>query len=159
MFSQVCVCSTFGGGGGQYPVSGPGGYPVSGLGGGSRSQVQGGTQSQVWGGSRSQVWGGTQSQVWGVPCFRSRRVPHLRSGGLPVVLPPGIARTCYGHAAGGMPLAFTQEDFLVAFDIKILKSQNSAHETHSLLKNVFLLLTFSGSFLVLHLLTSWQSPC
>ena len=28
--------------------------------------------------------------------------------------PPGIARNCYGHAAGGMPLAFTQEDFLVA---------------------------------------------
>ena len=27
--------------------------------------------------------------------------------------PPGIARNCYGHAAGGMPLAFTQEDFLV----------------------------------------------
>ena len=29
--------------------------------------------------------------------------------------PPGIARNCYGHAAGGMPLAFTQEDFLVSF--------------------------------------------
>ena len=27
--------------------------------------------------------------------------------------PPGIAKTCYGYAAGGMPLAFTQEDFLV----------------------------------------------
>ena len=27
--------------------------------------------------------------------------------------PPGIARNCYGNAAGGMPLAFTQEDFLV----------------------------------------------
>ena len=27
--------------------------------------------------------------------------------------PPGIASTCYGYAAGGMPLAFTQEDFLV----------------------------------------------
>ena len=25
----------------------------------------------------------------------------------------GIARTCYGYAAGGMPLVFTQEDFLV----------------------------------------------
>ena len=30
--------------------------------------------------------------------------------------PPGIARNCYGHAAGGMPLAFTQEDFLVLSD-------------------------------------------
>ena len=27
--------------------------------------------------------------------------------------PPGIVRTCYGYAVGGMPLAFTQEDFLV----------------------------------------------
>ena len=27
--------------------------------------------------------------------------------------PSGIARNCYGYAAGGMPLAFTQEDFLV----------------------------------------------
>ena len=27
--------------------------------------------------------------------------------------PPGIARTCYGYAAGGMPPAFTQEDCLV----------------------------------------------
>ena len=27
--------------------------------------------------------------------------------------PPAIARNCYGYAAGGMPLAFTQEDFLV----------------------------------------------
>ena len=27
--------------------------------------------------------------------------------------PPGIARNCYGYVAGGMPLAFTQEDFLV----------------------------------------------
>ena len=27
--------------------------------------------------------------------------------------PPEIARTCYGYAAGGMPLAFTQKDFLV----------------------------------------------
>ena len=27
--------------------------------------------------------------------------------------PSRIARNCYGYAAGGMPLAFTQEDFLV----------------------------------------------
>ena len=27
--------------------------------------------------------------------------------------PPEISRNCYGYAAGGMPLAFTQEDFLV----------------------------------------------
>ena len=28
--------------------------------------------------------------------------------------PKKIARNCYGYAAGGMPLAFTQEDFLVS---------------------------------------------
>ena len=27
--------------------------------------------------------------------------------------PPGIARTCFGYVVGGMPFAFTQEDFLV----------------------------------------------
>ena len=31
--------------------------------------------------------------------------------------PSAIARNCYGYAAGGMPLAFTQEDFLVTFCI------------------------------------------
>ena len=31
---------------------------------------------------------------------------------------PRIARTCYGYAAGGMPLAFTQEDFLVCSNIE-----------------------------------------
>ena len=34
--------------------------------------------------------------------------------------PTGIARTCYGYAAGGMPLAFTQEDFLVNAKNKML---------------------------------------
>ena len=31
----------------------------------------------------------------------------------PPLPPPAIARSCYVYAAGGMPLAFTQEDFLV----------------------------------------------
>ena len=34
-------------------------------------------------------------------------------GGYPRYPPPGIASTCYGYAVGGVPLAFTQEDFLV----------------------------------------------
>ena len=34
-------------------------------------------------------------------------------------LPPRIARNCYGHAAGGMPLAFTQEDFLVVLNFTL----------------------------------------
>ena len=51
-------------------------------------------------------------QIWLDTCsgwekkFLSRDPP-------PSPPPPGIARTCYGYAAGGMPLAFTQEDFLV----------------------------------------------
>ena len=35
-------------------------------------------------------------------------------------IPPGIARNFYGHAAGGMPLAFTQEDFLVSYNYPII---------------------------------------
>ena len=77
----------------------------------------------------------------GVPGLRfsGGEVPGLRfSGGIPVSIkgkifgtrfglihvqtgeknfllndPPRIAKNCYGYAAGGMPLVFTQEDFLV----------------------------------------------
>ena len=31
--------------------------------------------------------------------------------------PPGIATNCYGYAVGGVPLAFTQEDFLVLREV------------------------------------------
>ena len=34
--------------------------------------------------------------------------------------PPRIARNCYGYTAGGMPLAFMQEDFLVARNFNFL---------------------------------------
>ena len=34
--------------------------------------------------------------------------------------PPRIPRICYGYAAGGMPLAFTQEDFLVSINLNIV---------------------------------------
>ena len=115
MFSQVCVCSTFGGGVG-YPISGldGGGYPISGLDGGGVPHP------------RSGWWGGTPSQVWMVE--GGHPIPGLDGGGYPV--PPrsgwweypipgldgtgvstSIASTCY--IAGGMPLAFMQEDFLV----------------------------------------------
>ena len=73
MFSQVCVCSTFGGGG---------------------------TPTQVW------MGGVPQGTPW--PCLDGG------DGGYtppPPIRQSSIASTCY--AAGGMPLAFTQEDFLV----------------------------------------------
>ena len=82
---------------------------------------------QVWmvGGTPSQVWmvGGTPSQVWmvGVPYPRSGwwRVPRVTppdqvwivGGTPPPIRQSSIASTCY--AAGGVPLAFTQVDFLV----------------------------------------------
>ena len=86
------------GGGIPHPGSGWGvPHPRSGRGGGC-------TPSQVWtGGTPSQVWMGgylgypPQPGLDGVPS-----PPHRQSS---------IASTCY--AAGGMPLAFTQEDFLV----------------------------------------------
>ena len=84
---------------------------------------------------------GTPCQVWGVPPGTWDRVPPPNLGrgtppkpgmGYPPDLgwgnPPGpgtgyppsnIASTCYGYAAGGMPLAFTQEDFLV-FDLSLV---------------------------------------
>ena len=70
----------------RYPIPGPGG------GGVPYPADQGGTPSQVWA-------GGTPSQV-------QVGVPHP-----PVRRQSSIASTCY--VADGMPLAFTQEDFLV----------------------------------------------
>ena len=48
-------------------------------------------------------------QIWLDTCSDRKKIFSQRDP-----LPPGIARTCYGYAAGGMPLAFTQEDFLVS---------------------------------------------
>ena len=42
--------------------------------------------------------------------------------------PPGIARNCYGYAAGGMPLAFTQEDFLVVYNCQSSVGKRLHHE-------------------------------
>ena len=106
MFSQVCVCSTFWGGV-PHLRSRWDGVPHLRSRGGTPSQVQGGTPSQVWGGTPSQVRGGTPSQ------FRGSTPSQVRGGNLGSP-PPGIASTCYGYAAGGMPLAFMQEDFLVS---------------------------------------------
>ena len=87
------VCPHLRGMGGGYPISGlgGGGYPISGLGRGYPIPGPGG----------------------GGPHPRSGGVPHPMSGGGTLGTPPRIASTCYSYAAGGMPLAFTQEDFLV----------------------------------------------
>ena len=127
--------------GGGDPILLTGGYPIPGLDGGGAPWYQipgleGGTQFQVQtGGTPSQVqMGGIPSYSWGYPHLRSgwgggthpadRGYPHPRSVWMGVppsrldgVPPPpvrrqiSIASTCY--AAGGVPLVFTQEDFLV----------------------------------------------
>ena len=103
-----------------------GGYPIPGLG-------WGGYPVQVWivGGYPGQVWmveGYPSSQVWMVGGYP---IPGLDGGGYPGTPPPSrpgwgtpppsrlagvpptsIASTCY--MVGRMPLAFTQEDLLVA---------------------------------------------
>ena len=125
---------------GGYPISGSqvwggGGYPIPGLAGGGvlhpRSGLEG-TLSQVWIGwiPPPKTWDGVP------PCTLDRVPPQDLGQGTPTPspemgylpwtwdgVPPldkgwgtpprqiSIASTCY--AAGGMPLAFTQEDFLV----------------------------------------------
>ena len=116
---------------GRYPISG-GGYPIP----VGRVPGEPPTRSGWWGypgtpQTRSGWWGG---HTWGTPSTRSgwgTPQPGLDGGGiLGVPSPPGpgldgdggtpdqvwirqssIASTCY--AVGGVPLAFTQEDFLV----------------------------------------------
>ena len=61
--------------------------------------------------SLSTLWGG--GVQGGYPVSGPGGYP-ISGGGVPAVAPPpGIASTCYYYAAGGMPVAFTQEDFLV----------------------------------------------
>ena len=98
-----------------------GGVPQSGLGKGGVLQSglgRGGTPSQVWvGGYPISGLGRGVPHLWGgTPCpgvLHPRGVPHVRGGTLspPPITQSSIASTCY--AAGGVPLAFTQEDFLL----------------------------------------------
>ena len=95
ILGNVCLF-TIGWGGGTPNSDLGGGYPFPGLGGG-------GTPSQVWTGGGYPIsgldgGGGGVSQ------------PGLDDG-VPCPPPTCIASTCY--AASGMPLAFTQEDFII----------------------------------------------
>ena len=93
VFTGVCLLTSRWGGG----------YLVSDFRGG-------GTWSQIFGGGVPGLrfsGGGTWSQIFG-------GVPGLRfSGGVPGLRLLGGVYPVYGYTAGGMPLAFTQEDFLV----------------------------------------------
>ena len=99
MFS---VCSYWGGGvspaGGGVRSSWPGGGGVSQLGGSGPAGQGGGSGPASWGGVRSNWPGGVRSSQQGGGVRSSQR-----GGGVSILRP----------LAGGMPLAFTQEDFLV----------------------------------------------
>ena len=102
-FHRLCVCSTFGGG-----------YPVPSLGRGvpQPRSGRGGTPSQV----SPEGDKGPPVLEWGYPPGSGMGYPPPDLGwGTPQtwdrVPSPSIGSTCY--AVGGMPLAFTQEDFLV----------------------------------------------
>ena len=135
---NVFTLSTISGWGGPHPADWGGGVPLPRSGqGGTPSSCWGVPHSQVWTGvPPSQVWMGVPIQLTGgggtpFPGLDGW-VPHLGRGtptrvppqqGLtptrgnptpPGVPPPyrsSIACTCF--AAGGVPLAFTQEDLLV----------------------------------------------
>ena len=99
---------------GGTPSSWPGGYPIQLAGGGYPIQVAGGVPRPAGQGGvlRPAGWGGTPSS-WprgGGPHPRSRQGYPPRLGYPPGWgTPPPVLAT----AAVGMPLAFTQEDFLV----------------------------------------------
>ena len=81
-----------------YPISGlGGGYPIPGLDGG----------------------GDTPSQVWMVGGYLGYPPPGLDGVPPPPIKQSSIVSTCY--VAGGVPLAFTQKDFLVFFYIQTRK--------------------------------------
>ena len=114
---MVSVCSHLRGGGVPrprsgygwgYPVPGLWGYPIPGLGG------WGGTLSQVWVGiPHSRSGGHPQSKTgWGTPPSKTGwGYPPPSKTGWGTPSPISKASTCY--VAGSVPLAFTQEDFLV----------------------------------------------
>ena len=107
LFSQVSVHIS----GGGYPLPTNGVYPI---------WLIGGVPHLANGG------GGTPSGWWGVPHEDWMGIPHIRRQS-------SRAITCY--AMGGMPLAFTQEDFLVYLWIYITIKISSYFDAISFLDN------------------------
>ena len=101
---------------------------------------RGGTPSQVWVGGVPHLRSGGYPMSRGYPMSGAYPiyggVPHVR-GGTPSPGPPiaqsSIASTCY--AAGGLPLAFTQEDFLVPSCFEWLISEMCDYTTIQQKKN------------------------
>ena len=106
---------------GGYPIPGlDGGYPIPGLDQGGYPHLRSGREvSHSADGGYPHLRSG-----WGIPHSAYRGVPYSRSEWGYPSLPPSagwgtppvrrqisIASTCY--TAGGVPLAFTQEDFLL----------------------------------------------
>ena len=117
---NIFSLSTLAGRGGTPSQVWVGGYPIPGLGGGLPHP-----RSGWWGGG---VPGVPSGQVWMVGGYLGYSPPaRSRWGNLP---PPirqsSIASTCY--TAGGMPLAFMQEDFLVFCVVKEILSLSEFRE-------------------------------
>ena len=127
------VCQFTSRGGGTPSQVWPGGYPIPGLaGGGTAPDLGRGTPPRPGMGYPPGPGTGYPPWAWdGVP-------PPPRHGtGYPPPPPTwDIASTCY--VAGGMPLAFTQEDFLVC---SVLKHFAICYSMHSGLVHLELLIT------------------
>ena len=149
---QVQVGGVPGPGWGGYLVSGLGGYPVSGLGGVPVSvkgkffdtrfgliHVQTGETNFLSRDLPPPVKGKIFDTRFGLIHVQTREKIFCQGTPSP---PPGIARTCYGYAAGGMPLAFTQKDFLVVLSYCFEKTNEKCKIVES----------FSGFCNLFHLL-------
>ena len=77
---------------------------------------------RTWDGVHPRTWDGVPPQTWdGVPPGHGMGYPPRPEMGYPP-RQISIASTCY--AAGGMPLAFTQEDFLVTVHVRSTREAN-----------------------------------
>ena len=176
--------------GGGYPISGLGGIPGTPLGLGIPLIWDGVPPTLGWGTPRPgmgypQTWDGVTPQTWdgvpprpemgnpktwdGVPPRPGMGSPQTWDGvpprpemGYPPTRQISIVSTCY--AAGGMPLAFTQEDFLVPNTFRSHWKNNFANLIAYFLKYFLMLELFKEKqwkmlpFLVLFSHFIWSFP-